>query len=238
MFNLFVLQTILFLTPEVFGSIQSSHSTNDYVLGNHVIIERTIGQLNKIKTIRYHQVFDQKSEKENRSDHVENDIYIEFLPAVEPVGFKFYTATRDYTTIYDGQKIYSLDTKTGKNAVTEKPVKSNFSGLTFIYNSIPAIKSNLPMILNDKEIAKTISVSKMGDFYLISFSMKRSVLDRLGGIRQLERDGTVTYEVTIDANTFLPSKMQMENRKNKVLQVTTFSDISVDSDCSHLFKAE
>lgn len=236
MLNLLLFKTIFLLAPSEFNTIPFHYALQNHALVSDSIIQRTISKLNKINTIKYRQVFDQKLEKENRFNHVESDVYIEFLPTVEPIGFKFNVATRDYTTIYDGQKIYGSDTKTGKNWFTENPVKSNFSGQSFLYNSIPAIRSNLPVILRNDDIAKTISVIKKGGYYSIHFNMKKSVLNRLGGVQPIGDTRVTHYEIIIDTNTLLPVEIKQSDFKNKDFYVTTFSDISIDSDHSHLLK--
>ncbi|TDE15246.1 hypothetical protein [Dyadobacter psychrotolerans] len=236
MYSTYLIKAVSFLLCFSQLHILSPEKPSVTLKNQDLVLNKTITALNSIKKIKYQQKLSINSATSGKSTELMYDIYIEFLKEDPIIGFKFYQDAIDHSTIYDGTKLLSVDKKRSKKNLIENPNKSNFKSLTFLFNSIITIRSNLLSISKNENIEKDIKTIhlKGKDLYSISFVLKNSALDRLGGIMATNKNEIWNYEILVDQKTFIPVEVRQSDIRNKDYYITTFSDIEIDKDYGYL----
>jgi len=228
----FVIGLLFFSHTYNFSATKTSCNAKD----QNFVLDKTITALNGIEKIKYQQQLSINSATSGKSTKLTYDIYIAFSKEDSIIGFKFYQDAITHRTVYDGTKLLSVDKKSSKNSLIANPNKSNFKSLTFLFNSIITIRSNLLNISKNEKIKKDIKTIHLNgkDLYSISFVLKNGALDRLGGIMVTDKDEIWNYEILVDTKTFIPVEFRQSDFRNKDYYITTFSDLEIDKDYGYL----
>ena len=185
-------------------------------------LKKSAQKLQQLNVISYTYQREINNYKDNYFARSKADCYIDFEKPTAANSFIFQFRSKDYIEIYNGSEYFILDATDKTIEIIEKPVKKNFSSLSFFYNSIPTLRNTLNSIADDDAVTKKLSDTILVNtkYTMISLGMTGKVIDYAGGYRSLPAQFTTYYKILIDNRNGLPYQIIETNSEDKELYHT------------------
>lgn len=157
--------------------------------------------------------------------------YLEFTPSDTLIGFRYQVEHDNMKFVYNGTESFVLDQDQKTMRLNTSPEFQYFAGITAFYNSLVTLRKAIPALIADKTIGKSIADTTMDkrECYVIRLTLDRRVIDRLGGFSELGTDRKVSYEITVEKESYLPVQILQRNDQNQDFMLTAFSRIMPDA---------
>jgi thiol-disulfide isomerase/thioredoxin/outer membrane lipoprotein-sorting protein len=170
------------------------------------VLQKTSAKLQGLTTFSYRQTRETRYYEGNYHNTMAADLYIEYM-SNSPTGLRF-QARRDQTLfVYDGQRTLHLDNEAMTIDSTTARTAQQLEGNSYLSHSLAMLRINLPIIISDGRIQKTLNDTVIGNQhyhcvkiewpgrYFLGFNGTDSI-----GVANLQRP----YYLVIDKKTYLP----------------------------------
>lgn len=184
-----------------------------------------------MKTLQYAYRLELNYDSEDYHRALPGSAYLEFTPADTLLGFRYQVEHDNMKYVYNGTESFVLDKDQKTMRLNTSPGFQYFAGITAFYNSLVTLRKAIPALIADKTIGKSVADTTMDnrDCYVIRLTLDRRVIDRLGGFSELGTARKVSYEITVEKESYLPVQILQRNDQNKDFMLTAFSKIVPDA---------
>lgn len=189
-------------------------------------------KLTSLKSVSYQYHREINNFKDNYFSQLTGTCYVEFNQTDGRSVSRFQMDSNDYLSIYNGTELFGLDKKTKTYSLNEQPQPRSLSSQSFLFNSIPTLRSVIQQIAESDSIPKyqrdTVIDAKR--YQLLQLDLHRSSLQYLGSTMRFTKDVTIYYKILIDPVTGLPYTVLESNNIDKegYNTKTTFTDINLN----------
>ncbi|TAE23652.1 MAG: hypothetical protein EAZ91_21645 [Cytophagales bacterium] len=183
-----------------FTSTVPSRQTPDEVL------QTILDKLNAIGEIQYDYYRDVNYRSENHHSELSGSTYLDFRATENVTGFRFQIISPAYRYVYNGQSLFSTEEDEKKLIVFKQPARSEFTSMSFFYNSPVTLRNTLGKIIADTTIPKVVADTIINDkaYDKVRFALNSQTMQNLGGFSKLTTDRTICYTVVADKQSHLP----------------------------------
>ncbi|MBE8713860.1 TlpA family protein disulfide reductase [Sphingobacterium hungaricum] len=195
----------------------------------NTILLKSYEALSKQEQLSYTYNLDINYLSENYKFTLEGQTFISFDDKENLIGFTF-QFYNDFTKIvYNGAECFELDLTEKIIDINRNPNKSQLSRFTFLNKSPVSLKYNIPMILANDSIEKTlVHTSDSVSFYKIYFKTGKRSIDKLGNFIYISGNRNISYTVLIDKESYLPIEVIEQNDVYKDDYVKTKFDYNLN----------
>lgn len=170
------------------------------------VINKVIKSLNKLPAFSYKFTRETKYHSDNYFNNFTASIYVEtYMPSV--IGIRYQTTGAEMNTIFNGQQIFKLDTKSltiDSSSVSLAQMKSN----SFLYHSYAMLKQCLPLVLIDSSFNKSLSdtIINGNPYWAVFFEKANSYFGLYSGLETFDKKLQLKrpYILIVDKANFLP----------------------------------
>lgn len=193
------------------------------------ILNKTISNLNQIKTIEYTLDFHQYFEEQSVNMRDTATCYFDFSSSDSIIGSKYIFSSKKIDVAFDGGLIYLSDNANKQIIYSNKPTKYLVSAQLFMQNSIFVIKKILPELVSDS----TTTITRLNDTVLDNsacFKYKILLKDKfinLGGVLTLAKGISTNHILLISKDNNLPKQFSSFFPNNSGFTKATISNIKM-----------
>lgn len=177
------------------------------------VVQKTIDKLNSLKTVGYNYRRELNYASEKFLHELNASAYLDFGSPDKTLGVKFQFADRDRIDAFNGTEYFSRNTKTKTIRVNNKPGRDELERNSYLVNSLVSLKSNLPKILADATIRRSVSTGTVDgkDVYVIEYVLDKFGMDLFGEFSQQKLARPLTYRITVSKDSFIPVEVLQKN---------------------------
>lgn len=214
----------------LFGIFITGHSVAQRVASDSILKMVSI-KLNSLHNIRYHSLRELDYATENYHNKSEWDVYLAFENKNSVPGFIYQVSDTKSKQFYNGTEAFNLDLLAKTISVNDQPVPSDFSSLSYFYNSMVTLKNALPGIIADESVIKSLTDTLLNGRpgYNIRINMGKRRLQNLGlGLDSMKTKYDFIYHIIIDKVTTLPVLILQVNNFNTDFIKTVFTELEIE----------
>jgi peroxiredoxin len=193
------------------------------------ILNKTISNLNQIKTIEYTLDFHQYSKEQGVNMRDTATCYFDFSSSDSIIGSKYIFSSKKIDLAFDGGLIYLSDNANKQIIYSNKPTKYFVTAQFFMQNSIFVIKKILPELVSDS----TTTITRLNDTVLDNsacFKYEILLKDKfinLGGVLTLAKGVRTNHILLISKDNNLPKQFSSFFPNNSGFTQATISNIKM-----------
>jgi len=198
------------------------------------ILNKTISNLNQIKTVEYTLDFHQCFEAQGINMRDTATCYFDFSSSDSLIGSKYIFSSTKSNVAFNGRFIYLSDNVNKQIIYSNKPTEYSVTSSIFMQNSIFVIRKILPELVSDS----TATITRLNDTILDNsacYKFKIVLKDKfinLGGVLTLEKGLNTNLMLLISKDNYLPKQFTTFYLNPGYIQAT-FSNIKIPA-----FKAD
>jgi outer membrane lipoprotein-sorting protein len=198
----------------------------------NAVLQAIHDKLNAISEVQYDYYRDVNYRSENHHSELSGSTYLDFRATENVTGFRFQIVSPAYRSIYNGQSLFSTEEDGKKLIVFKQPARSEFTSMSFFYNSPVTLRNTLAKIITDttipKVVADTIISGKAYD--KVRFALKSQTLQNLGGFSKLTTDLIIFYTIMADKQSHLPfAVVQTNSETPQDYVLTRFTNVKINT---------
>ncbi|MGI8470544.1 MAG: TlpA family protein disulfide reductase [Pyrinomonadaceae bacterium] len=218
-----IISLLCWLASPTVGSGQSKQYSAEDVLKK--VSEKLLG----LKTIRYGYRRELNYASEKYYAETKADAFLDFTSIDKVIGARYQFSNQDTFDVFNGSEMFSLNKKNKTIEVNDKPIITDFSNRTFLYNSLLTLRNVLPKIISDGAIPKSLSETVINgtDFYVVEFTLDKYLFDPLGNFPAKKLSRKINYRITISKTNFMPVEVVQKNGETDFIK-TNFNDIEIN----------
>ncbi|HKZ67934.1 MAG TPA: TlpA disulfide reductase family protein [Chitinophagaceae bacterium] len=193
------------------------------------VLQKLSDKINSCRTISYNYYRSINYFSENYHNETTGTTFLDFQSTETILGFKYQLENEQSRMIYNGAESFYLNKKDKTIKINYKPKLSDFTSLSFFVNSIVTLKKALPVLIEDKEIVKTLTDTTIDNksFHMVSFVLHNKTMSGLGTFSAITLKRDFLYKIIVDKEAFLPLHViQTNNVEPKDYMITSFSNIT------------
>jgi len=219
-------KTTLFLILILSSTLLFGQSKNEDLKS---ILNKTISNLNQIKTVEYTLDFHQHFEAQEINMRDTATCYFDFSSPDSIIGSKYIFSSKKVDVAFDGGLIYLSDNANKQIIYSNKPTKYFVTAQIFMQNSIFVIKKILPELVSDS----TTTITRLNDTVLDNsacFKYKILLKDKfinLGGVLTLAKGVSTNHILLISKDNNLPKQFSSFFPNNSGFTQATISNIKM-----------
>jgi thiol-disulfide isomerase/thioredoxin len=128
------------------------------------------------------------------------------------LGMKFLIKDNEEAFIYNGSEFFLLNEKEKTIRIHRKPSKNSIENY-YLFNSLLTLKKNLPLIIADESIEKTLKDTMISNkvYDLVTIRMFKKIMESLGGFFAISEDRWIEYRLVLDKQTHHPVELHQQN---------------------------
>ena len=193
------------------------------------VLKRASEKLLSLKTLKYRYRRELNYASEKYHAETKADAFLDFTSIDKIIGARYQFSNQDTFDVFNGSEMFSLDKKNKTIEVNGKPIITNFSNRTFLYNSLLTLRNVLPKIISDDTIPKSLSKTIINgtDFYVVEFTLDKGLFDPLGNFPAKKLTRKINYRITISKTNFMPVEVVQKNGETDFIK-TNFNDIEIN----------
>ncbi len=193
------------------------------------ILEKTIDQLSKLKTIEYTLIIKDADKTENAEFTDTAFFYFDFTSADTLIGAKYDYKTPTSEQAFDGKMVYNCDVDEHRILYDSMPSVKILVDKIFLQGSFLQLKKILPKIISDpntKIISKPDVKFNNNDCYQLNVKVKGKELVKFSIFEPTEDKFSYSFTILIDKSTFIPQQFICYYNENITL-TSNFIDIKI-----------
>jgi len=224
-------KTTLFVILMLSSTIVFGQSKDEYLKN---ILNKTISNLNQIKTVEYTLDFHQCFEAQGINMRDTATCYFDFSSSDSLIGSKYIFSSTKSDVAFNGRFIYLSDNVNKQIIYSNKPTEYSVTSSIFMQNSIFVIRKILPKLVSDS----TATITRLNDTILdnsVCYKFKIVLKDKfinLGGVLTLAKGLNTSLMLLISKDNYLPKQFTTFYLNPGYIQAT-FSNIKIPA-----FKAD
>jgi thiol-disulfide isomerase/thioredoxin len=191
------------------------------------ILRQLSKKLNSVSDISYHYRRELNYASENYRDILEADIYLDFDPAQQPTGFRYQAHRPEGFDIFNGSEVVYANSSTHTLQMTAVRSTRALENASFLFNSIVTLRAALPTLLNDTSVTKSL-VSCNPAACIADIRLAQTTLSALGTLSHVGLKRDITYRITINRVTTLPTEIKQLNSANDDFMDVQFSNLRLN----------
>jgi thiol-disulfide isomerase/thioredoxin len=195
------------------------------------ILNKVYIALHSLKSIKYDDIRELNYPSENYHNVSAWTSYYDFHSADTLTGFKYQIEDSTSKQIFNGTENFSLDKQSKTIQINDHPVKKNFDGLSFFYNSIVTLRNVLPLLINDKTATKVIADTVINgtSYSLITVNIGKRRIQYLGNdFDAMQTKSNFIYKIAVRKDSYLPFIILQINDLDKDFIKTTFDNLEIN----------
>jgi len=188
-------------------------------------------KIKSLKRISYHYSREFTYPSENYYSKSEGEMFVDFGNESDLVGFRFQYWNADTFCIFNNSEIFDGNIKSKTINISNKLKKSSFEGRSPLYNSIITLRNILPLIIEDENVAKSISDTTIANksYYLLKFETQNKLPNYLGtGFSTTTKELRFYQTLIVDKKSLLPLTLLQSIGGSGDLNRTDFIGIKKD----------
>lgn len=177
------------------------------------VFQKTIDKLNSLKTVSYNHRGELNYASEKYFHERNATVYLDFASLDKTIGVNFQFVDGNWMSTFNGTEYFSRNTKTKIIRINNKKLRYEFEVSPYLGNSPVSLKINLPKILADPTISRSVSETKIDgkDFYLIEYVLDKFYMDLFGDFSKQKLSRKITYRITVSKDNFMPVEILQKN---------------------------
>jgi thiol-disulfide isomerase/thioredoxin len=189
------------------------------------VLQKTFEKLNSSSAFRYYHERDYFTGDRHFITRATN--YIDFGSGGNLAGLRYWSEAADVTIIYNGTENFVLDKKEKTIRINNQPTIDGLEGNSFYYNSLVTLRRNLPSLIADQTISKSLkdTLYKDRQAFLVRFSLHKKIMNNFGGYNSITEDRFFHYGLIIDKISFVPLCLLQTNSVDEHSATVTFKNI-------------
>ena len=216
----------LFVILILSSTLLFGQSKNEYLKS---ILNKTISNLNQIKTVEYTLDFHFYSESQNIDIRDTATCYFDFTSSDSIIGAKYMFFARIANCVFNGKFVYNSDFDTKQLIYNYKPSNYSVTSSIFMGNSIFVIRKILPEFVSDS----TTTITRLNDTILDNtacYKFKIILKDKfvnLGGVLTHAKGVITNHILSISKDNYLPKEYSSFSPNNTDYIQATISNIII-----------
>ena len=189
------------------------------------LFDRLSEKLNSLSTVSYHYRRELNYASENYSNILETDLYLEFDNQQSP-GFLYQAHSSDGFEFFNGSEVVR---GTASTRVLQMTAIHSIDGLknnSLLFISFLTLRRALPALLADTTVKKSVASCDIATCVL-NLTLPHATLSAIGTISPIQLQRDITYSITIDRNTILPTRVRQTNSANSDFMEVQFFNVNL-----------
>jgi thiol-disulfide isomerase/thioredoxin len=190
------------------------------------VFQKTIDKLNSLKTVSYNYRGELNYASEKYFHERFATAYLDFASLDKTIGVNFQFVDGNWMSTFNGTEYFSRNTKTKIIRINNKKLRYEFEVSPYLGNSLVSLKINLPKILADPTISRSVSETKINgrDFFVLEYVLDKFYMDLFGEFSKQKLSRIITYRVTVSKDNFMPVEILQKNGDVDFIK-TSFTNI-------------
>lgn len=217
-FFLFLSVAIALFPTSTFAQVNKASDTS-------ALFDQLSEKLNSLSTVSYHYRRELNYASENYDNIVEADLYLEFNNEQTP-GFLYQAHLSDGFEFFNGSEVVH---GTASTHVLQMAAVHGIDGLknnSFLFNSFLTLRRALPALLADTTVKKSVAPCDSATCVL-NLTIPHATLSAIGTLSPIQLQRDITYSITINRNTMLPTKVRQTNSANGDFMEVQFLNVNL-----------
>ncbi|MFT4155764.1 TlpA family protein disulfide reductase [Parafilimonas sp.] len=219
---------VAFFSANLFFNLSHAQNILSSSLSVDSVLNKASRKLHSLKSIKYDDIRELNYASENYHNNSVWTSYYDFQSQDTLIGFKYQIEDSTAKMIFNSTESFDLDKKSKTIQINDHPVRNNFNGLSFFYNSIITLRNVLPLLLKDKIALKTITDTTINGapYILVTVNIGKRRIQYLGkGFDTMQTKTNFIYKIAFQKNSYLPYEvLQMYDVSPDFIK-TTFINI-------------
>jgi len=190
------------------------------------ILRQLSKKLNSLSDISYHYRRELNYASENYNNVLEADMYLKFDPAQQPTGLLYQAHRHDSFEVFNGSEIVH---GTASNHVLQMTAIHSIDALknnSLLFNSFVTLRAALPALLGDGSATSSVP-SCTAATCIVDIRVPKATLSAIGTLSPIQLQRDITYSITIDRATMLPTEVRQTNSANSDFMDVQFSNLNL-----------
>jgi thiol-disulfide isomerase/thioredoxin len=213
--------SFLYLSIAVSTTLPAQQPTADTIL--HQLSQK----LSSLSTVSYHYRRELNYASENYNNILEADIYLQFDPAQLPTGILYQAHRPDTFEVFNGSQIIHGVASSHTLQMTAIHSVDALKNNSLLFNSFATLRAALPALIDDSSITKSVESCNAATC-VVAIKIPRATLNAAGTLSPIQLQRDITYRITIDRATMLPTKVRQTNSANTDFMDTQFSSLNLN----------
>jgi len=187
-------------------------------------------KLDSIRTLSYNHSREASYPSEAYHNITSWDVYYNFDSNIKIIGFRYQADNEFSKSVFNGTEHFDLNKNSMTMKINQNPVRENFEGLSFIYNSILTLKNALPILIDDQSAIKSVSdtiIDGISHWEVDINIGKRRIVYFGDALEKMETDYDFNYRIFVNKTNFLPTAI-MQTYDDVNFIKTTFANIKIE----------
>jgi thiol-disulfide isomerase/thioredoxin len=218
---------IILFTVNLFTSLTHAQKAMPLSSADSVLY-KVYKTLHSLKSIKYDNIRELNYASENYHNVSAWTSYYDFQSADTLIGLKYQIEDLTSKSIFNGTESFELNKKVRTIQINDHPIKKNFDGHSFFYNSIITLRNVLPLLINDKTATKSVADTVINDtsYVLITVNIGKRRIQYLGNdFDAMQTKTNFIYKIAVREDNYLPYEvLQMYDVSPDFIK-TTFVNI-------------
>ena len=205
---------------------------NEMIYNNdYKILDQLIAKLNSINTIEYQHLFQIVDRNRNITSYDTAICYFDFSEKDNLIGARYHFQSRYGEEVYNGTTEFSFQKEERIILFNENPNTDFLTGSFWMQNSLFALRSMLPKMMNDPGISILQQPDKViGNLQYYHYKIDWKNRNIQDGIDIIEQEGlSFEQELLIDKGTFLPYSYGTIYPNDKGFKLVTFQNLDLQA---------
>ncbi len=214
----------IFLSFTTFSYAQNGPS---FTLSPDSILSAASRKLNDLKTLKYENKRELNYPSNNYLHKSAWAGYYDFEASHPLIHFKYQVEDSTSKFVFNGTEYFYLNKQNKTIEINDHPNKADVSDIHFLYNSLITLKNVLPLLINDKTVARSVSDTTIdgAHYFLVALNIGKRRIQNLGkGFDTMKTSYNFIYKIAIQKNSYLPYEVLQINDANTDFIKTTFTN--------------
>ena len=189
------------------------------------LFERLSEKLDSLSTVSYHYRRELNYASENYNNVLEADLYLEFDNEQSP-GFLYQAHRADGFEFFNGSEFVRGAASTHVLQMTAVHSIDGLKNNSLLFISFLTLRRALPALLADTTVKKSVASCDIATCVL-NLALPHATLSAIGTLTPIQPQRDITYSITIDRNTMLPTRVRQTNSANSDFMEVQFFNVNL-----------